>query len=322
MTYAKIAGTGSYLPTKVLTNAELASLVDTSDEWIKQRVGIESRHIASAEETTVFMSTKAAEQALERAQVNAKDIELIMVATSTPDDLMPNTAVQVQAAIGAGLCMSFDVAAACSGFITALSIAEKFFQSGSVKTAVVIGAERMSRVTNWQDRSTCVLFGDGSGAVVLKADAEVGILGSSIHGDGNYRDLLFIPNSLPCTAMSDDSPKAHLEMEGRSVFKQAVNMLGDAAEEMLLKHALTKNDIDWLVPHQANKRIIDATAKKLQMTTDKIVLTLAQHGNTSAASVALALDVAVADGRIKRGDVLLLEAFGAGFVWGAVLVKF
>lgn len=316
-----ISGTGSYLPECVVTNHDLSKQLDTSDEWIRQRVGIIERHIASATESTCFMATRAAERALAAAGLTAQDIGLIVVGTSTPDDLLPSSAGQVQAALGTTDCIAFDLNAACSGFVYALTVAQQFLLSGSVKHALVIGSERMSRTVDWQDRRTCVLFGDGAGAVVLSAGEREGLLGAYLHSAGSCRDLLFAPSALspaPFKAMTDHSP---LVMDGGKVFKCAVNMLGEVVEEVLQKHHLSKNQIDWLVPHQANERIITATADKLAMTMDKVVLTLPYHGNTSSASIPLALDTAVRDGRIQPGQLLLLEAFGAGFAWGAALVR-
>ncbi len=322
MTYARITGTGRYLPERQVTNSELAQRVDTSDEWIQQRVGITSRRISGEHETLLYMATEASTQALEMAGLSAQQIDLIIVATSTADDIMPSTATSLQHMIGAKPCISFDISAACTGFVCALHIANQFFKTGSVKRALVVGGERMSRITDWQDRSTCVLFGDGAGAAVLVADQETGMLSSYICSDGKDRDLLFVPSSLPKRPFEDEAPSPYLQMDGRSVFRHAVSMLGELVERVLAEHQLTKADIDWLIPHQANKRIIDATAKKMGLSWDKIVLTLPEQGNTSAASIALALDIAVRDGRVKQDQLVLLEAFGAGFVWGAVLFKF
>lgn len=320
---AKISGTGSYLPKTIMTNHDLAQKLETSDEWIRQRVGIISRHIASGEETNTFMATEAAKKALTAAKVSAEQIDLIIVATSTSELIMPSMATQVQGALGIQHhCMAFDISAACTGFVYALGIANQFFNSGAVKHAIVIGAERMSRVLNWEDRATCVLFGDGAGAVVLSASDEPGIIATRMHSDGVNKELLFIPNNLATQPFSALVPEAHLMMEGNKVFKHAVNMLEEVVDQILVDSGFSKTDVDWLVPHQANERIITATAKKLDMPMTKVVLTLSHHGNTSAASVPLALDAAVKDGRIKRGDLLLLEAFGAGFVWGAALVRY
>ena len=322
MTYARIVGTGSHLPEAVVTNTELSKRVETSDEWIQQRVGIQSRHICSPDETLLFMATQAAQRALDMAQVTAEEIDLIIVATSTADDIMPSTATSLQYAIGAKPCISFDISAACTGFVCALHIANQFFKTGVAKRALVLGGERMSRITDWMDRSTCVLFGDGVGAAVLAADDHTGILSSYVASNGKDRDLLFVPNSLPVAPFESEVPPAHLRMDGRAVFRQAVNMLGDLVARVLREHDLPKSSIDWLIPHQANRRIIEATAKKMALPWEKVVLTLPEQGNTSAASVALALDIAVRDGRVQKDQLVLLEAFGAGFVWGAVLLKF
>ncbi len=337
---AKIAGTGSYLPSKILSNAELEKMVETSDEWIVQRVGIFSRHIASLpHETNVFMASEAAKKALEMSGVLPQDLDLIIIATSTPDDAMPSTAVSVQALLGNTKAMCFDMSAACSGFIYGLSVIKQFFATGASKKALLIGSERMSRVIDWTDRSTCVLFGDGAGACVFTADENFGILSTQNHSDGRERDALYIKGhlnsetpefikqaacSLPNTLQSclDLEKDVYLHMEGSRVFKSAVNMLGEVALGVLAQENLLPEDLDWLVPHQANLRIIMATAKKLNLPEEKIIITLTHQGNTSAASVPMALDHAVRAGKIKSGDLLLLEAFGSGFVWGAALVRY
>jgi 3-oxoacyl-[acyl-carrier-protein] synthase III len=310
---AKIVGTGSYLPQRVVTNEQLSERVDTSDEWIKQRVGIASRHIGASHETTSYMAAEA------------DQIDLIIVATSTPDDLMPSTASRLMLALGIVGCPAFDVSAACSGFIYALTIADQFFKTGAVRHALIVGSDSMSRVVDWSDRRTCVLFGDGAGAVVLgPSDTEQGILSAHIHADGQFRDLLYVPNVLK-SYDTPDTPvceSAYLAMEGSKVFKHAVSLLDEIVHEALAVHQLSVSDIDWLIPHQANERIIVAAANKLGIPMDRVVVTLGSQGNTSAATVPLALDVAVRDGRVKSGDLLLLEAFGAGFVWGAVLVRY
>jgi 3-oxoacyl-[acyl-carrier-protein] synthase III len=322
MAKANITGTGYYLPQNAVTNDELSKRVDTSDEWIRQRVGIESRHIALAHETNTMMSSEAAKMALNNAGCDANDIDLLIVATSTPDDVMPSQAVCVQQALGITDAIAFDTVAACSGFIYGLGIAEQFFATGAVKKALVIGAERMSRVVNWEDRATCVLFGDGAGAVVLEAADTGGIIATKLHSTGAHRDLLYIPNALPKNAFTPEADAAHLVMQGNKVFKSAVTLLGEVVDEILADAGLQRSDIDWLVPHQANERIITATAKKLGLPMERVVLTLPQHGNTSAASIPLALAVAVERGQIKKGELLLLEAFGAGFVWGAALIQY
>jgi 3-oxoacyl-[acyl-carrier-protein] synthase III len=322
---AKIVGTGSYLPERVLTNDELSKKVDTSDEWIQQRVGISSRHIGGAHETTSYMAAEACKKALEAAKLEPSQIDLIIVATSTPDDLMPSTASKLMVSLGISGCPAFDISAACSGFVYALTIADQFFKTGAVRHALVVGADAMSRVVDWTDRRTCVLFGDGAGAVVLsQSDTEQGILSTHIHADGQFRDLLYVPNALQSYDgfAKDASENTFLSMEGSKVFKHAVSMLDEIVHEALKPHALSVEDIDWLIPHQANERIIVAAAHKLGMPMERVVVTLGTQGNTSAATVPLALDVAVKDGRIQPGHLLLLEAFGAGFVWGAVLVRY
>ncbi len=329
---AKIAGTGSYLPQRVLTNAELEKMVETSDEWIRQRVGITSRHIATHHESNVFMSTQAAKKALDMANVSPEEIDLIIVATSTPDHAMPSTATEVQAQLGCHRAFCFDMSAACSGFIYGMSVIQQFFATGAVKKALLIGSERMSRVVDWSDRSTCVLFGDGAGACVftVSPSESEGVLSVKVHADGREKECLFISSHLSQepgfesteSTESLNFSNPHLKMEGPKVFKAAVNMLGEVALEVLEDQGLSAGDLDWLVPHQANLRIILATAKKFNLPEEKVVLTLDQQGNTSAASVPMALDTAVRDGRVKPGDLLLLEAFGSGFVWGAALVRY
>lgn len=319
---AKLIGTGSYLPQTVVTNDDLADRVETSDEWIRQRVGIESRRIAQKGETAAEMAVGAAKKALEMSGVLPDEIDLILVGTSTTDYLMPNMACEVQRELGIKGCPAFDIAAACSGFLYGMNVVEQYIKSGAAKNILLIGVERMSRVMDWSDRSTCVLFGDGAGAAVFTASEEPGLFVTSIHADGAHRDLLYIEGGLAETPFGTDCAPMHLKMEGNRVFKYAVNMLKDVAIEVLDKAGLTADDIDWLVPHQANERIIIATAKKLNLPMEKVVLTLAHHGNTSAASIPLALDVAVRDGRIKPGQNILLEAFGAGFVWGGALLQF
>ena len=318
---AFIKGTGSYLPENILTNDELAKTVDTSDEWIQQRVGIKSRHIASVNETTSYMATMAGKEALKSANMDFSQIDLVLVATSTADDKMPSTAVKVQGALGPSKCMAFDVNAACSGFIYGLEVAWNFIKTGVYENILLIGVESMSKVVDWSDRSTCVLFGDGAGAVVLSArfddndNTKSGIIASKMFTDGSYRDLLYIPGH--------SHSENFLAMEGNKVFKHAVNYLQEAVTEVLADiDGISESDIDWLIPHQANLRIIVAAAKKLKLSMDKVILTLPEHGNTSSASVPLALDVAVKSGKVKKGELLLLEAFGSGFVWGAVLVRF
>jgi len=322
MSYARIIGTGGYLPEKVMTNHDLEKLVDTSDQWIRERTGIEQRHIAGDGETTVDLAEKASRQAIEAAGIDPAEIDLIVLATSTPDKIFPSSACILQARLDIHGCPAFDIQAVCTGFIYALAVAEKFIKSGSARTALVVGAEVFSRILNWQDRGTCVLFGDGAGAVILRADEETGILSSHIHADGKYENLLWVPYGVGNGYDQVKEGKAFVEMRGNEVFKMAVNTLGRIVDETLEANNMKKSDIDWLVPHQANIRIITATAKKLKMSMDHVVVTVNKHGNTSAASVPLALDVAVRDGRIKRGELLMLEAFGGGFTWGSVLVRY
>lgn len=322
--HSRIAGTGSYLPEKVLTNADLEKIVDTSDQWIRERTGIEKRHIAAEGETTCDLAEQAAIRALEAAGRQAKDVDLIVLATTTPDKVFPSTACLLQQRLGIHGSPAFDVQAVCSGFMYAMSVADKFIKTGSAKCALVIGAETFSRIVDWTDRGTCVLFGDGAGAVIMEASDKPGILSTHIHADGAYEDLLHVPGGISrgyeIEGIEGDPTKTH--MKGNEVFKMAVNTLGRIVDETLAANNMKKSDIDWLVPHQANIRIINATARKLSMSTDNVVVTVDQHGNTSAASVPLALDTAVRDGRIKRGETVLLEAFGGGFTWGSVLLVY
>lgn len=322
MIYSRITGTGGYLPERILTNAELEQMVDTSDEWIRTRTGIIKRHIAAQGETTCDLAEHAARKAMAAAEVTPEEIDLIIVATTTPDMVFPSTACLLQQRLDIHGCGAFDIQAVCTGFIYALDIADKFIRTQAAKKTLIIGAETLSRIVDWKDRDTCVLFADGAGAVVLEASDEKGMISSIIHADGEYKDLLKVPAGISLEYQKVLNGTAYIEMEGNEVFKVAVNTLGRIVDEILEANQLDKSDIDWLVPHQANTRIISATAKKLNMSMEKVILTVDQHGNTSAASVPLALDVAVRDGRIKRGDMLLLEAFGGGFTWGASLVKF
>ena len=322
MTYARITGTGGYLPDNVVTNLELEKTVDTTDQWIRERTGIEQRHIAVEGQTTVDLAEQASLRAIEAAGINAKDIDLIVFATSTPDKIFPSSACILQARLDIHGCPAFDIQAVCTGFIYALAVAEKFIKTGTSKKALVVGAEVFSRILNWEDRTTCVLFGDGAGAVILEASEETGILSTHIHADGKYENLLRVPYGIADGYDEVKAGKAFVEMKGNEVFKVAVNTLGRIVDETLAANHMMKSDIDWLVPHQANTRIISATAKKLKMSMDQVVVTVNKHGNTSAASVPLALDVAVRDGRIKENELLLLEAFGGGFTWGSVLARF
>jgi 3-oxoacyl-[acyl-carrier-protein] synthase-3 len=322
MTYARITGTGGYLPENVVTNLDLEKTVDTTDQWIRERTGIEQRHIAVDGQTTVDLAEQASLLAIESAGINAQDIDLIVLATSTPDKIFPSSACILQARLDIHGCPAFDIQAVCTGFIYALAVAEKFIKTGTSKKALVVGAEVFSRILNWEDRTTCVLFGDGAGAVILEASEETGILSTHIHADGKYENLLRVPYGIADGYDQVKAGKAYVEMKGNEVFKMAVNTLGRIVDETLAANNMMKSDIDWLVPHQANTRIISATAKKLKMSMDQVVVTVNKHGNTSAASVPLALDVAVRDGRIKKNELLLLEAFGGGFTWGSVLARF
>jgi 3-oxoacyl-[acyl-carrier-protein] synthase III len=320
MKYSRIFGTGSYLPPKTTTNADLEKLVDTSDQWIMERTGIRSRHISEGLLATTDMAIIAAERALTDAAIDKNAIGLIVVATTTPDVIFPSTATRVQHALGLDTteCPAFDVAAACAGFIYALDIADQYIRNGSVKYALVVSSESVTRVVDWQDRATCILFGDGAGAVVLGADEKAGICANHLHANGAYADMLGVTGNM----YGSKQEPIRIKMRGNEVFKIAVNKLGAIVEEVLLKNNLDKSAIDWLVPHQANLRIISATARKLNMSMDKVILTIEDQGNTSAASVPLALDIGIRDGRIKRGDLLLLEAFGAGMAWGASLIRY
>jgi len=318
MIFSRISGTGSYLPSKILTNAELETMVDTTDEWIFARTGIRERHIAASNEFTSDLGVAAAKKAIEAANVNPQDIDLILVATTTPDRVFPSTACLIQSHLGIlNNCPAFDVQAVCSGFVYALGVADSMIKTGSVKTALVIGAETMSRITDWTDRSNCILWGDGAGAVILQASDEAGIITTHLHADGRHEKLLNVP-----TGVSKQEGGRTVKMEGNAVFKMAVNTLDQIVDETLTANGLQKSDVDWLVPHQANIRILQATAKKLDMSLDKVVVTVDKHGNTSAASIPLALDTAVRDGRIQRGDIILMEAFGGGFTWGSALIRF
>jgi len=321
--YSRIAGTGSYLPEKVLTNDDLAKLVDTSDEWIATRTGIRERHVAAEGETTSDLAFHAATRAMEAAGVSASELDLIIVGTTTPDIIFPSTACLLQARLGANGCGAFDVNAACSGFLYAFSIADKFIKSGDAKTVLVVGAETLTRMVDWNERTTAVLFGDGAGAVVLKADAETGILSTHLHADGAKKELLWNPVGVSA-GFRDDQPNAgvRIQMAGSDVFKYAVKALDSVVEETLEANGLDRHDIDWLIPHQANLRIIEATAKRLDMPMDRVVVTVDKHGNTSSGSVPLALDEAVRSGRVERGQLLLLEAFGGGFTWGSALLRY
>jgi 3-oxoacyl-[acyl-carrier-protein] synthase-3 len=320
--YSRIAGTGRCLPERIVTNADLEQVIETSDEWIRSRTGIERRHIAADDQTTADLAEGAARAAMAAAGVTPADIDFIVVGTTTPDFVFPNTGCLVQDRLGIHGCPAFSVEAACSGFIYALSIADRFIASGGARCALVIGAETLSRMTDWSDRTTCVLFGDGAGAVVLQPAAEPGILSCHLGADGAYQDLLYHPYGVSRPQRPGDTKGPFIHMQGNEVFKVAVKTLETIVDQTLAANQLQRSAIDWLIPHQANIRIIQATAKRLEMPMAKVVLTVQDHGNTSAASVPMALDVAVRDGRIKPGQLLLLEAFGGGFTWGSALIRF
>ena len=321
--YSRIAGTGSYLPSKVLTNDDLSKIVDTSDEWIASRTGIRERHIAAEGETTVDLAYHAAVRALEAAGTGADELDLIIVGTTTPDLVFPSSACLLQARLGVAGCGAFDVNAACSGFLYALSVADKFIKSGDARTVLVVGAETLTRMVDWSERTTCVLFGDGAGAVVLKADHETGILSTHLHADGGKKELLWNPVGVSVGFKENEkNAGVRISMAGSDVFKYAVKALDSVVEETLEANGLDRHDIDWLIPHQANLRIIEATAKRLDMPMERVVVTVDRHGNTSSGSVPLALDEAVRSGKVQRGQLLLLEAFGGGFTWGSALLRY
>ncbi len=315
MIHSKITGTGSYLPKRILHNTELESMINTTDEWIYSRTGIRQRHIVAEDEFTSDLATNAAKQAIASANIDANEIDLIIVATTTPDKIFPSVATMVQRKLGiSGGCPAFDLQAVCSGFVYSLATANNFIKTDSSKCALVIGADSFSRITDYKDRSNSILWGDGAGAVILQASQEQGVISTHIHADGNFEKMLHVPRK--------NDGQDTVAMEGNAVFKMAVNTLDQIVDETLTANNMQKSDIDWLVPHQANIRILQATAKKLNMSMDKVVVTVDKHGNTSAASIPLALDVAVRDGRIKRGETILMEAFGGGFTWGSALVKY
>ncbi len=312
MNYSKIIGTGGYLPKKVLTNFDLEKMLDTSHDWIVKRTGIHQRHIAASDETALSMAEMAALAAMSRAGITATDIGLIIIATTTPDKTFPSTACLLQQRLNIAGCPAFDLnSVACTGFVYAISIADQFIRQGKVNNALVIGSEVMTRVVDWNDRSVAVLFGDGAGAVILGKSQEPGILSTHLHADGTHKDILSL-----------DTPPGYMQMKGNQLFKLAVNMLDDLFDETLAANQLQKSDIDWLVPHQANIRIIEAMAKKLDLSMERVIITLDKQGNTSAASIPLALDQAIRDERIKRGDTLLLEGIGGGLTWGSALIKY
>jgi 3-oxoacyl-[acyl-carrier-protein] synthase-3 len=318
---SRIIGTGSYLPARVVHNSELEKIMDTTDEWIRERTGITRRHYAAEGETTVDMAEHAARRAIEAAGLAPGDIDLIVFATATPDLVFPNCGSLLQARLGCLGVPAFSVEAACSGFIYALSIADKFVRAGEARRALVVGAETLTRITDFSDRTTAILFADGAGAVVLGAAEEPGILSTHLHADGSYKDLLYCTGGVSKGYPPDSGNRAVIRMAGRETFKVAVTMLGNSVDEVLAKSGLAKSAINWLVPHQANIRIIQAVARKLDLPMERVIVTVQDHGNTSAASVPLALDTGVRDGRIKKGDLILLEAFGGGFTWGAALIR-
>ena len=317
MIFSKIIGVGSYLPKKVLTNKDLEKSLDTTDEWITSRTGIKKRHIVSSDEQTSDLAFMAAKNALNNSSINAEKIDLIIVATTTPDKIFPSTACNVQTKLGIKNCPAFDIQAVCSGFIYALSVADKFIKTNSAKNILVIGADSMSKITDYTDRSNAILWGDGAGAVILSASNEQGILSTHIHADGQHEELLHVPKR-----NVENQIQQTIEMQGSQVFKIAVNTLDKIVDEALIANQLQKEDIDWLVPHQANIRILEATAKKLEMSMDKVIVTIDRHGNTSAASIPLALDDGIKSGKIKSGHLLLMEAFGGGFTWGSALIRY
>lgn len=318
--YARIIGTGHYLPEKIITNKDIEKLVETTDEWILERTGISKRHIVSETETTNSMATEAAKRAIEAANINPNDIDLIIVATSTPDYAFPSTACFLQFALGIqNNCPAFDISAACTGFIYALSVANQYIKSGTAKNVLVVGVDVSSKLLDWTDRRTCILFADGAGAAILTKDNMPGILSADIYADGTHHGILYVRSK---NTSKETDIKHTIQMQGSEVFKLAVNALGKLVDDTLAKNHIKKNEINWLIPHQANLRIIKATAKKLDLSLDRVILTVQDHGNTSAASVPIALDIGIQDGRIKKGELLLLEAFGAGLAWGSALIKY
>jgi 3-oxoacyl-[acyl-carrier-protein] synthase-3 len=320
--YSRIAGTGSYLPEKILTNADLEKLVDTSDEWIRTRTGISRRHVAVEGETTTDLAEHAARRAIDAAGIKASDIDLICVGTTTPDFVFPNVGTLLQERLGIRGCPAFSLEAACTGFVYALGVADKFVRLGEAKCALVVGAETLTRIINWNDRATCVLFADGAGAVILQPSGEPGILSTSLHSDGRYKDLLRYPDGVSAGFKLVKEGKAGVQMKGNEVYKVAVNTLGALVTETLAANGIAKDQLDWLIPHQANIRIIEAIARRLELPMERVIVTIGDHGNTSAASVPLALDTGIRDGRVKRGQLLLLEAFGGGFTWGSALIRY
>jgi len=321
MIYTKIAGTGRYLPEKILTNFDLEKMVDTSDEWIRSRTGVERRHVVRDDETTSDMCVAAAKVAIEAAGVDVTDIDMVLVGTTSPDLIFPNCATLVQHRLGIPACPSIGMEAACTSFIYALTTADKFIKAGEAKCALIIGAECISKLVDWTDRNTCVLFGDGAGAVIVKASDEPGIIATHLGADGKYKELLYYPVGASKDLQKAGTDDVGITMRGNEVFKVAVKTLGNVATAVLEKAGVDKDELDWLIPHQANIRIIQATAKRLGLPMEKVILTVQDHGNTSAASVPMALDVGVRDGRVQPGQLVLMEAFGGGFTWGSVLMR-
>jgi 3-oxoacyl-[acyl-carrier-protein] synthase-3 len=321
MKYSRITGTGRYLPEKVLTNFDLEKIVDTTDEWIRTRTGVERRHCVAPDETTSDMCVEAARVAMESAGAAPADIDMVIIGTTSPDLIFPNVATLVQHRLGIPACPAFSLEAACTGFIYALTTADKFIKAGEARRVLVIGAECITKLVDWTDRNTCVLFGDGAGAVILEPSDEPGILASHLGADGQYKELLYYPVGASKNLEKAGTDEAGIMMTGKEVFKVAVGTLGDVAERVLEKAGVSQDELDWLVPHQANIRIIQATAKRLGLPMEKVIVTVQDHGNTSAASVPMALDVGVRDGRIEKGQLILMEAFGGGFTWGSVLMR-
>ena len=321
MIYTRIAGTGRYLPEKILTNADLEKMVDTSDEWIRTRTGVERRHVVAPEQTTSDMCVEAAKVAIEDAGIDVTDIDLVIVGTTSPDLIFPNAATLVQHRLGIPACPAIGMEAACTSFIYALTTADMYIKAGEAKCALVIGAECITKLVDWNDRNTCVLFGDGAGAVIVKPSEEAGIIATHLGADGQYKDLLYYPVGVSKDLHKAGTDEASIMMTGNEVFKVAVKTLGNVATAVLEKAGVSQDELDWLIPHQANLRIIQATAKRLNLPMEKVILTVQDHGNTSAASVPMALDVGIRDGRVKPGQLILLEAFGGGFTWGSVLLR-
>jgi 3-oxoacyl-[acyl-carrier-protein] synthase-3 len=321
MTYSRIVGTGRYLPERIMTNADLEKIVDTTDEWIRTRTGVERRHVVEPEQTTSDMCVEAAKKAMDAAGVKPQDIDMVITGTTTPDLIFPNISTIIQHRLGIPACTAFSLEAACTGFIYALTTADKFIKAGEAKCVLVMGAECITKLVDWSDRNTCVLFGDGAGAVVVVPSDEPGIISTALGADGQFKELLYYPVGQSKNLEVAGTEGANIIMKGNEVFKVAVKTLGAIAEEALTKAGVTKEELDWLVPHQANIRIIQAMAKRLAMPMDKVILTVQDHGNTSAASVPMALDVGIRDGRVQKGQLVLMEAFGGGFTWGSVLMR-